>query len=242
MDETKSYRKGHYLLTCARTSSPVRYALVSASSILTVGRLDKLTIAVSDALSNPMTELFSLPSKCPSPFSLFAFLNKVLLISSIALLSPSNNLLFVIGILKSTGNLCRRRKRVLVTGLGFADAPNASRAEVTEPLLPSRAEKSCEKPARPMVSSLGQINLRLCLVQVGPNSRYVVHPLWSQLKESCPTASLPVLNINNGTATTIRIDYCFPCHFQLVDVDWVDQKGRYIYHAYLVRPVIENGH
>lgn len=39
------------------------------------------------------------------------------------------------------------------TELGF-EAPNASKAEVTGPLLPSKLAKLYEKPASPIVSSL----------------------------------------------------------------------------------------
>jgi len=38
--------------------------------------------------------------------------------------------------------------------LGFGKASKASSAEMTGPFLPSKAAKSWENPARPMVSSL----------------------------------------------------------------------------------------
>lgn len=107
-----------------------------------------------DVLRSPMTDFSSLPSTTPMSNSCFVRASKVFDISSIAVFNFPINFERGVGIRIKNGNTCANKPRPMLNADEPEDEVKLSKTSVTGACFPSRAPKSCEKPARPMVSSL----------------------------------------------------------------------------------------
>jgi hypothetical protein len=107
-----------------------------------------------DVLSSPITDFSSSSPTTPVSNSRFVRANKVFDISSIARFNFEVNLERAVGICTRNGKTFAKRLRPMFNVEAEEDELKVSKIWVTEACFPSRAPKSCEKPARPMVSRL----------------------------------------------------------------------------------------
>ena len=141
------------------SSSEICSSELSAED-LTVNMQDIVSVTImanmsgkSNTLKVPITELSLLPSIAPS-FSCLVLWSRSFEIPSAVNLNFFSRVLLGLGIRFRIGNAGPSKKVMIWKKVGLC-LPNESNTSAIMECLPWRVPKSCEKPAMPMLSSLG---------------------------------------------------------------------------------------